>query len=114
VIKSVARLMKERLRATDIVGRMGGEEFAAVLSDTDVLVAARICDELRRAFARIRHNAEGRKFSVTMSCGVAQFPDYDDASRLSNAADKALYAAKHNGRDRVETAPATQAPSEEA
>ena len=106
VIKSVARLMKERLRATDIVGRMGGEEFAAVLADTDALVAARIFDELRRAFARIRHNAEGREFSVTISCGIAQFPGYDEASRLSNAADKALYAAKHNGRNRVETASA--------
>ena len=113
VIKSLARLMKERLRATDIVGRMGGEEFAAVLADTDALVAARIFDELRRAFSRIRHNAEGREFLVTMSCGVAQFPNYDDASRLSNAADKALYAAKHKGRDRVETAWATQAPSGE-
>jgi diguanylate cyclase (GGDEF)-like protein len=106
VLKSLARLMKERLRASDVVGRMGGEEFAAVLADTDAAGAARIFDELRRAFARIRHNAEGREFSVTMSCGVAQFPDFDGASRLSNAADKALYAAKHNGRDRVETAPA--------
>ena len=106
VLKSLARLMKERLRATDVVGRMGGEEFAAVLADTDAAGAARIFDELRLAFARIRHNAEGREFSVTMSCGVAQFPGFDDASRLSNAADKALYAAKHNGRDRVETAPA--------
>ena len=106
VLKGLSRLMKERLRATDIVGRMGGEEFAAVLADTDAAGAARIFDELRRAFASIRHNAEGREFSVTMSCGVAQFPGYDDASRLSNAADKALYAAKHNGRNRVETAPA--------
>ena len=106
VLKSLSRLMKERLRATDIVGRMGGEEFAAVLADTDAAGANRIFDELRRAFASMRHNSEGREFSVTMSCGVAQFPSYDDASRLSNAADKALYAAKHNGRDRVETAPA--------
>ena len=104
VLKGLARLMKERLRATDLVGRMGGEEFAAVLADTDATGAARIFDELRDAFARIRHNAEGREFSVTMSCGVAQFPGFDDASRLSNAADKALYAAKHNGRNRVETA----------
>ncbi|MDP6786480.1 MAG: diguanylate cyclase [Rhodospirillales bacterium] len=105
VLKSLSRLMKERLRATDIVGRMGGEEFAAVLADTDAAGAHRIFDELRRAFAAMRYNAEGREFSVTMSCGVAQFPSYDDASRLSNAADKALYAAKHNGRNRVETAP---------
>jgi diguanylate cyclase (GGDEF)-like protein len=106
VLKSLSRLMKERLRATDIVGRMGGEEFAAVLADTDAAGASRIFDELRGALASMRHNSEGREFSVTMSCGVAQFPGYDDTLRLSNAADKALYAAKHNGRDRVETAPA--------
>jgi diguanylate cyclase (GGDEF)-like protein len=101
VLKSLARLLQQRLRRTDIIGRYGGEEFAVVLPGTEGPVAAKVLDEIRAGLAHIHHHAEDRDFTVTFSCGVASFPDYAEAAWLTNAADKALYAAKHGGRNRV-------------
>ncbi len=101
VIKSLARLLRQRLRRSDIIGRMGGEEFAVVLPGAAGDVARRTMDQVRQAFADIRHRADGGDFSVTVSCGVAEFPQFASAAALSEAADKALYAAKNGGRDRV-------------
>lgn len=101
VILSLARLLKQRLRETDIVGRYGGEEFAVVLCDTDGHSAARVMDAIRRDFSRLRHLAEGKEFSTTFSCGVAEVLQFEDPKKLCDAADKALYQAKHAGRNQV-------------
>jgi diguanylate cyclase (GGDEF)-like protein len=101
VLKSLARLLRERLRRTDIIGRYGGEEFAIVLSGTDGPTAAMVLDQIRDGLTRIRQQAEGEAFTVTFSCGIASFADYPDAPKLTEAADKALYAAKRGGRNRV-------------
>ncbi|MBF0248792.1 MAG: diguanylate cyclase, partial [Alphaproteobacteria bacterium] len=102
VIKGLSRLMRQRLRGTDILGRMGGEEFAAILPDTGMVEAAHLFDQLRQAFSDIVfHAASGETFSVTVSCGVAAYPRYATVTDLSDAADKALYAAKHGGRNMV-------------
>lgn len=101
VIKSLSRLLQQRLRKTDIIGRYGGEEFAVVLKDTDEQNAFITLDNIRKAFEQIVQHAENGEFSVTVSCGLAAFPRFSSAAELNNAADRALYAAKGGGRNCV-------------
>jgi len=102
VLKILAKLLKQRLRVSDVVGRYGGEEFAVILLDIDSSDhAAELMDRIRAAFADIEQNADGAAFRVTFSCGIATFPEFPDSHSLTDAADKALYEAKRLGRNRV-------------
>jgi diguanylate cyclase (GGDEF)-like protein len=101
VLKSLARLLQQRLRGTDIIGRYGGEEFAVVLANSDADAAFGVMDKIRADLAHVRQQSGDRSFSVTFSCGIAGFPHYPDISALTDAADRALYAAKRGGRNRV-------------
>lgn len=101
VIKTLARLMRQRLRSVDVIGRMGGEEFSAILPDTSVDEAVKLFDQIRTAFSEIVFHADEASFTVTISTGIAEFPGYDSSTLLSDAADKALYAVKHGGRNQV-------------
>ncbi len=104
VLKSLAHLLRQRLRSTDTIGRVGGEEFAVIFPNTEEQKAARIMQELCEGFAKIRHYNGEEEFLVSFSCGVASFPDFERADMLSEAADIAMYAAKAAGRSRVFTA----------
>ncbi len=106
VIKSLSNLLKQRLRATDVIGRYGGEEFAVVLPDADAETATKIIDEVRQSFADIRHQHDGGDFVVTLSGGIATYPQYSEVAHLIDAADKALYEAKSGGRNQVVSAAA--------
>jgi diguanylate cyclase (GGDEF)-like protein len=101
VLKSLSRLLQQRLRKSDIIGRYGGEEFAIILTDTEGDAAFKVMDEIRNRFSQIRHQYEDAYFQVTFSCGLAVFPDNEDAVTLTSQADKALYQAKNGGRNRV-------------
>ncbi len=101
VLKGLARLLQERLRATDIIGRYGGEEYAVILLNTSLENAQHIMNEMRDKFSKLTQRAEGKEFNVTFSCGIAGYPDYETAGELNEAADKALYEAKETGRNRV-------------
>lgn len=101
VLKSLARLLQQRLRKVDVIGRYGGEEFAVVLTDTSGADAVRILDGIRKDLAEIRQHGEGTEFTVTFSCGIASYPGFDSPEALNSAADKALYRAKQDGRNRV-------------
>jgi diguanylate cyclase (GGDEF)-like protein len=90
VIVTLARLLQQRLRKTDIIGRFGGEEFAVVLPDTDPEAACEVLDQIRQSFAVVRHAYATGEFSVTFSCGIAAYPRHGDVSTLCDAADKAL------------------------
>jgi diguanylate cyclase (GGDEF)-like protein len=101
VLKGLARLLQERVRSTDIIGRYGGEEFAVILINTSLSNAKKIMDEIRENFSQIKQQSDKEEFFVTFSCGIAGFPDFADPARLNDAADKALYQAKETGRNRV-------------
>jgi diguanylate cyclase (GGDEF)-like protein len=101
VIKSLARLLKQRLRETDIVGRYGGEEFAVIMNDTDAVSAAKVIDEIRNVFSRLLHLSQDEEFSANFSCGIADLAHFSDAAKLSEATEKALYQAKQRGRNKV-------------
>ena len=101
VIKSLSRLLKQLLRETDVVGRYGGEEFVVILNNTDGVAAVKVFDTIRESFSQLQHFADGKEFSVTFSCGIADILCFNDSPKLGDAADKALYKAKHFGRDQV-------------
>jgi diguanylate cyclase (GGDEF)-like protein len=103
VIKSLVRLLRQRLRGSDLVGRYGGEEFLVILPDCRRDAAWRLIDDIRARFARIEHCGEGSEqvFSASLSAGLAEFPLVDTAEALLQAADNALYEAKRQGRDRI-------------
>jgi hypothetical protein len=91
------------LRNRDFAGRNGGEEFAVLLPDTDIAASLEIAERVRAAIAEI--TLPGTDVPVTVSVGVAGFPDHANTlERLERLADAALYVAKRQGRNRVELA----------
>lgn len=100
VIRSLAQLLRQRLRSTDSVGRYGGEEFAVVLPDTDAAGASALLEDLRAAFAALEFEAGTSVFSVSFSAGIATTL-HPSAIRIAETADRALYDAKRGGRNRI-------------
>ncbi len=106
VLGEFATLLQESVRDIDLAGRWGGEEFLLILPGTDLAGGARVADRIRTALAgRIVLSADGSPIPVTASFGVAATPPATTAAELFSAADTALYEAKRNGKNRVETAP---------
>jgi diguanylate cyclase (GGDEF)-like protein len=95
-------MLKQSLRRSDLVGRHGGEEFVAILLDTEPDKAFEVLDSIRYHFSHVWHFAPNAgEFCVTFSCGIASYPKFNNISALCDAADKAMYAAKSAGRNRV-------------
>lgn len=101
LLKSLARLLRQRLRRSDVLGRYGGDELAVLLPHTDGPTALRVLDEIRDSFSRLRLSAGEREMAATLSCGVAVYPACPSARDLVERADAALYQAKDAGRNRV-------------
>lgn len=101
VIKSLSRLLQQRLRKTDVIGRFGGEEFSVLLPDTALEAALPVLEQLRESFENIRQTISDTEFSVSFSCGVTSYPEHQTAENILYHADAALYKAKHRGRNRV-------------
>ncbi|WP_212632087.1 diguanylate cyclase [Pseudomonas sp. KB-10] len=100
VIRALANLLRQRLRRVDAIGRYGGEEFLAVLPECSGTQAVQILDEIRQQFSRISFSSGIGDFNVSLSAGVASCVELE-ADALIYAADKALYAAKNAGRNKV-------------
>lgn len=107
VIRSLAWLLRGRLRNTDLIGRYGGEEFILAMPDVDIVCAVSLLDQIREDFSALPHAHAFGSVRVTFSCGVAALPDYLTTSDLIEGADSALLEAKRNGRNRVLLAPQT-------
>ncbi len=103
VLRQLARLLRERLRSVDAVGRYGGEEFCLIMPDTHVSAAAAVVDKLRNHFAGLIHSADAGEFKCSFSAGVTEAVASDTTDLLIKRADEALYEAKHTGRNRVVT-----------
>jgi diguanylate cyclase (GGDEF)-like protein len=104
VLAQVARLISEGRRVNDLIARYGGEEFALLLVDTRKVAATEIAEKLRAAVCAhpFPHGEDQPGRRVTISVGVAACPDdAGDAATLLQAADDALYRAKHAGRNTV-------------
>ena len=111
VLRSVAGILRDQTRGTDAVCRIGGEEFLIIFPAETVAEAVACCQRCRTAIAAHRFHVDAAQIAVTISIGVAsrdtttaQFPD------LLREADKALYAAKHSGRNRVVSAAENKEP----
>ena len=106
VLQIFARTTRAGLRQTDLVGRLGGEEFTVVLADASVDNAYLVADRLRRMFAANAAVIDGEAIHATASIGVSVIVDpRQDLAKLITLADQALYLAKARGRNRVEVAP---------
>jgi diguanylate cyclase (GGDEF)-like protein len=102
ILVAVATACKEVLRTTDIVGRLGGEEFAVFLPQTGRLGALEAAEKLRRSIRSVRVHTSNSVLHVTASLGVAALEPYSgDVEILLAHADEALYGAKNAGRDRT-------------
>jgi diguanylate cyclase (GGDEF)-like protein len=102
VLREFAALMNEVVREGDTAGRWGGEEFALLLPDPTVDGAQRVAERLRQALEeQVILSPEGEPLRVTVSLGVASFPDLGGRAELVAAADEALYRAKRAGKNRV-------------
>jgi diguanylate cyclase (GGDEF)-like protein len=101
VLLALARVLRKRLRNSDIIGRYGGEEFAIILPDIKIDQAARLINELRQDFSQVIFHSANGDFSCTFSAGIAAYPMHQRLELLREAADKALYEAKRSGRNRV-------------
>ncbi|MEM6960277.1 MAG: sensor domain-containing diguanylate cyclase [Myxococcota bacterium] len=110
VIKELGALLMGIKRETDTVARFGGEEFCILCEETDGNGAALLAERARAALEATVFRTEMGALSVTASLGVANFPhDARTAEELFEASDKALYAAKHGGRNRVQEASSARA-----
>jgi diguanylate cyclase (GGDEF)-like protein len=105
VLVEVARLLQENLRTTDLRARWGGEEFVALLLDSDREAGMHTAEKIRSVIERTAIEAGlDQPVRVTISIGVACFPDDGvEERKLFAHADDALYRAKEGGRNRVES-----------
>jgi diguanylate cyclase (GGDEF)-like protein len=105
VLEIFTQAARQALRASDLLGRLGGEEFAAVLYDTSRDKAMTVAERIRTAFAQAAREVDGRPVGATLSIGLAYCEAAAlDVPELLAQSDQALYFAKENGRNRVELA----------
>lgn len=99
MLKRLAFVLKNNTRKYDIVSRFGGEEFVILLPNTDIKRAKIVCNRMRLA---VQNDREMKKYNVTFSGGLTEYKKGDSVKKMQLRADKAVYKAKKNGKNRIE------------
>lgn len=100
VLKVVADLLRKNLRETDFVARFGGEEFVGLMPETTLGGGFKIAEKVRNSIEKLEFHYRGGDVKITISCGISLFMENDTPETAFNRADKALYQAKDQGRNR--------------
>ncbi|UQZ32312.1 diguanylate cyclase [Paenibacillus sp. PK3_47] len=102
VLQTFAKVVKQSIRMEDTFCRYGGEEFALFMPNTDALSAMLVIERIQQNFAENHFLAKKENFKVTFSCGISEIKDHhQNADKLIEEADKALYTSKHAGRNQT-------------
>jgi two-component system cell cycle response regulator len=104
VLKEFAQRLRENVRGIDLVARFGGEEFIAILPDTDTESAYSVGERLRKAVEATKFKLPGKggELAVTVSIGISSTTTCNiDQNQLIKLADEALYVSKNEGRNRI-------------
>lgn len=102
VLRTIGKILNENKRKSDVVGRIGGEEFALLLINTTSDYAFVYCEKLRKKIEETKITYNNETLYVTVSFGIAMYDGAQDLKKLCEMADKALYKAKNSGKNRVE------------
>ena len=105
VLKTLVQTIRQALRSSDVIFRWGGEEFMILLKECPPAKAWATAEMIRKKVKATPFNFEGQTITVTISLGVAGYRDQETEQSITSRADKAMYTAKQQGRDRTEKAP---------
>ena len=100
VLKMVAQLLRQQLRKPDFIARFGGEEFVSLLPNTSLGAGFKVADKMRNAVQDLEFTYKDNVIPITISCGISLFGTGDKPGDVFERADKALYQAKEQGRNR--------------
>lgn len=102
LIKSLAQVLQDSVRETDILARYGGDEFVVMLPETNDETAIEIAERIREAVENTSFSTDGNRVSSTLSIGIACYPaDSEKTEEIIKIADKALYESKHRGKNTI-------------
>ena len=101
----VAKVLRENIRETDFLARLGGEEFIMLLPNTEADGALKLAEQLRQKIQDCAFHYKGESVDITVSCGISVFKDNGFPAGVFEQADKALYRAKESGRNQCILAP---------
>ncbi len=104
ILKEIAFIIKDNFRQTDTLFRYGGEEFAVILTETSAQNAPVPLERLRKRIEKNVFKFDGQSLNITVSIGVSSKTDFENPDGMFADADKALYEAKNDGRNRVRSA----------
>ncbi len=101
-LQRLANVLRSSFRSTDVIGRLGGEEFAIMMLAADESIAHQLGERFRRSIEALKISTESAEFGFTVSIGASCFSRQDETVDITLArADRALYAAKNGGRNRL-------------
>jgi diguanylate cyclase (GGDEF)-like protein len=101
VLSAFAKILKKECRAVDVVGRFGGEEFLAILSETNSLGGFIFAEKVRKHVQKAKFMYKGKRIKVTVSGGVSDRKKHVSLQAALNSADEYLYKAKKDGRNQI-------------
>ena len=104
VLRTIARTLESSIRETDFVARYGGEEFVQLMTGSSLEECLQVADKIREAIKKTGFHFRDQAITITASCGLAELRDGDSVEQWFERADKALYKAKQEGRNRCELA----------